>query len=315
MYVTFSILGFSVLIVGGENRGYQFSRYYTLKKPEVVAQNGSTCITNLPDLPSGIGGQPSLIMTHNQKIILCGGINNRKSCLEMKSSSWKLHSSLSKERRLASAVVMKEGIFIFGGEDSKYTWEWLPNNGSSHWILGDSDIPSPGFNSGCAVKISEIEIALIGGEAYDSIHSSWKGLKKLLIFNTDTKNWTAEHDNVLKEGRYEHACALFSNKIIVTGGLSFYFRENLASTEVIDIQDLTISTVSGSLNQRRARHGLVKAQIGAKQTLMVMGGYEWIDSIETWNEATGNWTISRIKLSISRFGFGYLSVPTHILCP
>ena len=68
---------------------------------------------NVADLQSGIDDQPSLILTNNQ-IILLWGWNNQKSCLEMKSNSWEQHSSLKEERRYASAVAMKQGIFLFG---------------------------------------------------------------------------------------------------------------------------------------------------------------------------------------------------------
>ena len=304
-YATFFVSEFSILIVGGYNGTN------SLKTSEVVAQNRSTCNPHVPDLPYGIDYQPSLIMTHDEKILLCGG-KFRKSCLEMKSNTWERHSSLNEERRMASAVVMETGIFLFGGGYSETTWEWLPNNGSSQWIRGDSDIPSPGFAGGCGVKISDIDIALIGG------YYNRNGIKNLLIFNTETRNWTAKHDNVLKVGRYAHACISTSNKIIVTGGKTSP-SEYLASTEVINLQDLTNSTLIGSLNQARSRHGLVLSHVGNKETLMAFGGYDgggdFLDTIETWDGTTGNWTNSDIKLSQPRIDFGYLSVPTHILCP
>ena len=302
-YATIFVLGLSILIVGGYN-----GTHY-LKTSEVVAQKGNTCNPHVPDLPSAINRQPSLLMTHDQKILLCGGWNE-KSCREMKSNNWEQHSSLNEERSHASAFVMKTGIFLFGGESSPTTWEWLPNNGSPQWIPGDSDIPDPGFDNGCGVKISETEIALIGGAVYNS---GWKGIKKLLIFNTETREWTADHDNVLKVGRFDHACVLLNTKIIVNGGQDY---EYLSSTEVI--QDLTSSTLSGNLNRKRAYHGLVIAHVGTKQLVMAFGGYDgrgnYLD-FETWDETTGNWTMSNITLSQPRSNFGYLSVPTRILCP
>ena len=153
---------------------------------------------------------------------------------------------------------MKQGAFVFGGLDSPTTWEWLPN-GSSQWEIGTNQIPSPGFGYGCSVKISENVIALVGGSA---------SLKRLLTFNVDTKEWK-NYGNVLKQGRYHHACVTFNDQIVIAGGWSG--SETLASTEVIDLQDLSTSTFSGNLNQARSTHGLVVTPIGNIPTIVAFG--------------------------------------------
>ena len=87
---------------------------------------------------------------------------------------------------------MPEGIFIFGGYPwSKSSWEWLPS-GTNQWQSGDTIIQN-GFWTGCAVKINETDILLIGG--YSSRH-------RVLKFDTITKNFTNLGD-VLNEGRYK----------------------------------------------------------------------------------------------------------------
>ena len=296
---------FLTLIVGGSD---DFSEQ---KSSEVVVlQDENNCTHSVPDLPIAINFQPSLILTPDQKIILCGGRprNNEKTCWELKSNTWEFHSSLIQKRSLASAVSMKNGVFLFGGPD----WEWLPR-GSSQWKFGGrikrSNPNQPGFMAGCAVKVSEDVIALIGGQ-----DSNRNGMKKVLTYDTKNRKWR-DLGNILKEGRYGHACVSFQNRIIVVGGSSG--SDYLASTEIINVQDLTISTFSGNLHQARGHHGLVVAHVGTKLSVMAIGGgnrEQFLDSIETWDETTGNWTKSDVRLSFPRYEFGYLSIPSHLVC-
>ena len=291
---------YSALIAGG----YRSISNRRLKDSEVVPQEGSICTPSVPKLPTYISYQPSLMLTQDHKIIICGGSFNEKRCLEMVSNTWVQHSSLNQKRRCASAISMESGSFFFGGIDSKATWEWLPS-GSSKWIPGNSSIPVPGIKRGCAVKISQNEIALIGGR---------ESPRKLISYNTKTGQWK-NYGNILKEGRSGHACVLFNEKIFVVGGNSEadYFN----STEVIDLRDLTISTLSGNLIQRRANHGLAVVHVGNNRTVIAMGGIEEgvdLDSIEAWDETTGKWTMLDMKISLAKSAFAYLSVPHLLIC-
>ena len=61
-------------------------------------------------------------------------------------------------------VSMPNGLYIFGGGYSaplSDTFEFLPP-GSNVWKLGSTQIPK-GFTNGCAVRISDHELVLIGG--------------------------------------------------------------------------------------------------------------------------------------------------------
>ena len=259
-------------------------------------------------MPKAISFQPSLLLTPDHKLILCGGDNNKDTCLELRNNDWKFHSSLNQQRKNAFGVSMKQGVFIFGGWDSpNTTWEWLPN-GSSQWENGTNKIPYPGLDYGCGVKISENTMAFIGGLTSQN---------RLLTFNVDTKEWT-NYGNVLKHGRYGHACVLFNDQIVIVGG--YTGSEDLASTEVIDLQDLRTSTFSGNLNQARYGPGLV-THFGNIPTIAAIGGsiYKdgtntYFDSIETWNETTGKWTTSTMKLVQPKFNFGYSSIPVNLVC-
>ena len=292
----------SIMIAGGSNGSY-------LKTSEVVLPGESTSDLGVPDLPYGISGQPSLILTPDKKILLCGGNDNEKKCLEMKNNVWEFHSFLKEKRRHASAVSMENGVFLFGGYENPSSWEWLPK-GSTQWQLGTTKIPSndaisiPGFMYGCAVKVSEYEIALIGGAT-----SNFKGTKKLLTYNIETENWK-DHGNVIT-ARKNHACVSSNNKIIITGG-----NETSDSTEIIDICDLTVSTSNGKLNQKRRHHGLAVAHIGSKRTVVAFGGHnetKYLDSIELWDDTTGKWTLSASRLETPKDSFGYLAIPFRLL--
>ena len=289
----------SIMIAGGSNGPY-------LKTSEVVLPGESTSDLGVSDLPYGISGQPSLILTPDKKILLCGGNDNEKKCLEMKNNVWEFHSFLKEKRRHASAVSMDKGVFLFGGYENPTSWEWLPN-GSNEWQIGLSKITSPGFMYGCTVKVSEYEIALIGGAT-----SKFKGTKKLLTYNIETENWK-DYGDILKMERKNHACVSFNNKIIITGG-------NVASdsTEIIDINDLTNSISSGKLNQERRHHGLAVAHIGSKRTAVAFGGHNgteegYLDSIELWDDTTENWTLLASKLETPKESFGHLAIPFGLL--
>ena len=102
-------------------------------------------------------------------------------------------------------------------------------------------------------------------------------------------------------------------KILVAGGRAM---GELESTEVIDLEDLRTSRLVGNLNQEREEHGLVLAHVDGKLTALAIGGDDWdpVDSIEIWDESTETWTMSNMKLNPAREEFGYVSLPSHLLC-
>ena len=102
-------------------------------------------------------------------------------------------------------------------------------------------------------------------------------------------------------------------KILIAGGRAM---GELESTEVIDLEDLRTSRLVGNLNQEREEHGLVLAHLDGKLTALAIGGDDWdpVDSIEMWDESTETWTMADMKLNPAREEFGYVSVPSHLLC-
>ena len=227
-----------------------------LKTTEIISQQ-SSC-RSIPSLPISISYQPSLIHTSEGKILLCGGDNNLQKCLELKNNQWQEYNYLTNDRREASTVSMPGGVYIFGGDyDSRTTWEWLPK-GTNQWQSGNSSIPG-GFWRGCAVKINNYEILLIGG---------WRAWRRVLKFDITTEQFTSLGD-VLNHGRSSHSCIRFKDDVIITGGWNSKY---LSSTEVIKLHDLTTAQSVGELFQARSSHGLVVVHFDNKETVLAVGG-------------------------------------------
>ena len=116
------------------------------------------------------------MVAHNGTILLCGGRNNEKKCLQLDHGTWKEHSTLNKKRTLHSIVTAQAATFIFGGFYSRTTYEYLPKD-STKWLMGKTEIPG-GFEYGCAIAVkSEQEIWLIGGYGTE---------KRILSFNVQS---------------------------------------------------------------------------------------------------------------------------------
>ena len=272
----------------------------TLKTAELIPNK-----CNIPSLPKGIRSQPSLILTNDDNILLCGGSDNLLDCLQITGNNWVLHSKLTERRASATAITMVKGTFLFGGwysgsYSSPSTWEWLPS-GSSTWVQGGS-IPGPQFDSGCGVPISSQEILLIGGLFSKS---------RILKFNVETEEWT-EMDEKLQPGRYQHSCVVFKNNIIVSGGIN---NGAFKSTQIFDKDNLTLS-YSSDMKQGRDGHGLVVSHYNNQPTVLAIGGYPYTDSIEVWDPESKIWSLSSdLAISEAKAGFGALSVPTRLVCP
>ena len=108
----------SILLVGGWNGTDH------LKNVEIFGDD-NTC--QIPQLPKFISGRPNLILTNEKKLLICGGYNNEQNCLLFKNNNWQQHSSLIQPRKHASAVTMPLGTFIFGGDSSPSSSEFLSN--------------------------------------------------------------------------------------------------------------------------------------------------------------------------------------------
>ena len=286
----------SALLVGGTHAGNND----ILQTAEIIPNKCS-----VPSLPKSLTEQPSLVLTSDNNILVCGGWHKVRTaeCFELKEKGWVHHSVLVKARSYATAITMAKGTFMFGGSVDKFSWEWLPS-GSSTWVFGGS-IPDPGFNRGCGVPISSSEILLIGGRFTE---------KRILKFNVDTNEWT-EIDKKLQPGRYGQGCVLFKNNIIVSGGKDRHGGKELKSTQIINKDNLTLSYGS-DVKQIRYMYGLVIANYNNQPTVLAFGGQHGGHTIEVWDPTSKSWSTSNdLRFPERKCCFGALSVPTHLLCP
>ena len=198
-----------------------------------------------------------------------------------------------------SAVTTQTATFLFGGLNSRTTYEYLPKDSTS-WLMGKTDIPG-GFSYECAIAVkSQQEIWLIGG---------WNTEKKILSFNFENHTFQLLPFQ-LNEGRWGHRCAFIpnTNKIMVTGGRcnSIY----LDSTEVLDTEDGSVIMAS-PMNSKRVAHGMGVMTINGENKLAVFGGYDGrngLDSVELYNNQTEKWETADFKLKEARSRFGFLTI-------
>ena len=72
---------------------------------------GDLKVKKLPILPQNI--YSSSVVEHNGTILLCGGMNNAKQCLQWNHGTWKDHSTLNEKRVWHSAVTTKNSYLHF----------------------------------------------------------------------------------------------------------------------------------------------------------------------------------------------------------
>ena len=165
------------------------------------------------------------MVTHNGTILLCGGFQNEKKCLQLYHGTWKEHSTLNVERVAHSAATTQAATFIFGGFFSK-TYEYLPND-STEWIMGKTEIPGD-FEDGYAIAVrSGQEIWLIGGRTTE---------KRILCFDVESQTFQVLPFQ-LNVGRYDPRCAFIpnTNKIMITGGYGNGYPNSTEMVVVISI--------------------------------------------------------------------------------
>ena len=97
---------------------------------------------------------------------------------------------------------------------------------------------------------------------------------------------------------------------MITGGFG-YAGDHLSSTEIIDIDKVTISMAS-PMNSGRFNHGIGFVTINDQERLVVFGGEEYSDkpnyNIDIYNTRTGKWETSFSKLNKPRTEFDFLTV-------
>ena len=286
---------YSIIVAGGWNGG-------ALSTVELLGD--TTC--SLPNLPYAINASPQMFLhvnkDGNKEVVICGGYPKETSCLKLVNGAWKPFAELKKERTFGHvAVSMEERTFIFGSFGNRWSSEVL-EHGSESWKVGPT-IPGEGIDDGCGVAISKDELLLIGGEDTS---------KRIIKYNVTSKTWKNEIS--LETNRRFHKCARFKNQIFITGG--WY---GLKSVDILTLDPFTISK-GAELNVGREIHGLGSIHHQGKLTMAAFGGEDSnlndLDSVEVFEENTNTWTLlTTLKLSENKESFGFLSVPSHLLCP
>jgi len=274
----------SIIIAGG------FNAETSITDIEVLTGNlESKQIKHLPHKINGFS-----MVQHNGTILICGGKHNLQKCLQLDQGTWKWHSTLNKERCFHSVVATQEATFLFGGMNSKATYEYLPKD-SKTWLMGKSEIPE-GFEEGCAIPLkSGQEILLMGG---------FKTEKRVLIFNVTDHSFKVSPLQ-LNYGRIGHRCCYIPNtkKIMITGG---------AYTEILDTKNGSV-TIASPMKSNRNNHGMGIITNNGEDRLAVFGGYDglnltYLDSVEIYNNMKEKWETSNIKLKGKKLAFGFLTI-------
>ena len=251
-------------------------------------------------LPKGIKG-PSIFL-QNGAILISGFISFKSQfpnrCIQLDTPPiLKTHSHLIEPRhRGHSAVTTKTATFLFGGWDSRTTYEYLPKD-STEWIMGRTEIPNGGLNHGCAIAVkSEQEIWLIGGDSTR---------QKILSFSVKDHTFQ-ELPLSLKQDKAWTKCANIpnTNKIMIMSKYS-------TSMELLDTEKGSVITLAATPNSSRYCFGLGVVTITDEDRLAVFGGHNWVeelDSVELYNTQTEEWETTDIKWQEPKAGFSSLTV-------
>ena len=289
-----------IIVVGGEGESN-----FGVSNVEVL--NGNLGSIKLPNLPKEIDS--SSLVLHDRNILISGGRKNLQKCLELRHGNWVEHSTLNEPRLDHSAVTTPTATFLFGGHESKTTYEYLPKD-STTWHKGKTAIPI-NFVTGCAIDgKSNREVLLIGTSSFLNEH-------RILSFNVKNHTFN-EMPFGLNVGRFCHTCAFIpnTNKIMIAGGYKSFSNvetklfEELDSTEILDVENGTV-TMASPMNSKRASHGTGILTINGEDRLVVFGGScdkMKLDSIEIYNTETEKWEIADFKLKFPRNDFSAMTV-------
>ena len=259
-----------------------------------------TCF--IPNLPYELGHLPQMFLNDKKEVVICGG--SSKICLKLVNGEWISYAKLLEIRHNGHvAVSMADRTFMFGGYYDINTSEVL-EHGSEIWKKGPT-IPGTGIYSGCGIAISKDELLLIGGNSSP---------ERIIKYNTISNTWNDETS--FKIYRTYHMCAYFKNQIFITGGCCWQIGKTV---DILTPNSMTL--VKGNeLNIGRWGHGIGLIHNQGRLTLAVFGGVghdgDNLDSVEIYDEVTKTWKLSNtLKLSEKKAFFGFLSVPSHLICP
>ena len=133
MFVIFAVFSCSTFISGGIKLNEETGVINRTK----ISQTIGASKMRLPNFVEYNERERSLVTMNNGDILSCGG--ESKICFVLKGQEWIQHSTMTDVRIGAVGIQMPTGIYMFGGNKSPNTSEFLPNN-SIVWQQGP-DIP------------------------------------------------------------------------------------------------------------------------------------------------------------------------------
>ena len=162
----------------------------------VEAFTGDMGKKNFPDMPQNF--LCTSVFMHNGTITSVGSFLDTtittSTCIQLDNGTWKQSGNTNEERTSSVTVTTRSATFLFGGESSGNTYEYLPKD-SSTWLVGKTEIPGAiDYSNCCAIAAnSEQEILLIGG--FDDVKTML--LKNLLKFEVKLEFFTS-NSNIVK---------------------------------------------------------------------------------------------------------------------
>ena len=298
-----------ILVAGGFKESFQHALDTYIASVEIFT--GDMEKKKFPDMPKNF--LCTSVFIHNGTITSVGSILDTmmttSTCIQLDNGTWKQSGNTNDERTSSVTVTTKSATFLFGGESSGNTYEYLPKE-SSTWLVGKTEIPGViDYSNCCAIAVkSEQEIWLIG--ALDN-------RKRILCFNVNyhTFKKLPYQLNIERRG---HKVGLIPNssKIMITGG--FNEKDNrLNSTEILDPYTGSV-TIASPMNTKRSFHGMGIISFNDEERLAVFGGtsftigkdtnLKYLDCVEVYNDQTGLWDTTDIKLNKPNMEFSCLNI-------
>ena len=129
----FAVLYSSTLLSGGIRFNEETEELNLTKVTQVFGASRY----RLPNFPQFNNREQSFVQMNNGDILSCVG--EIQQCFILENRKWVEHSIMNKVRIGAVGIQMPNGTYMFGGNESPNTSEFLPNN-STVWEQGP-DIP------------------------------------------------------------------------------------------------------------------------------------------------------------------------------
>lgn len=240
--------------------------------------------TSLPALDRSM--KFSSLTFFQSTFIYCGGdARSRveepsKACFKKREQGWP-GASLLLQRGMVNhtAVTMGDSEIWFIAEDKVDIYD-----GTQH--IRSNNLPFKSLSRHCAVSNGDFTYVIGVGQNYNEI---WVNEEP-----RDETTW--KKAGILNHGRKFHGCLWYASNIMITGGICAGHSVEIFNTESDKIWEVKW------MSTRRSYHHMML--YNGKPT--VVGGYDGkssLDSLESYDLKTGEWSVEEHVLSKPRLGF------------